>query len=84
MYFFSAGFQSTGQPRPKSSHSMLLSRKRVSVIMLPLPARASSMEFESISNTACSQPSSPSEPKMTAGRLRTLSSPLSWEMLSFP
>ena len=52
--------------------------------MLPFPALASSMEFESISNIACSQPSSPSEPKMTAGRLRTRSSPLSCEMLSLP
>ena len=52
--------------------------------MLPLPARASSIEFDNISNTACSQPSSPSEPKMTAGRFLTLSSPLSWEMLSLP
>ena len=52
--------------------------------MLPFPALASSMAFDSISNTACSQPSSPSEPNMTAGRFRTLSSPLSWEMLSFP
>lgn len=33
---------------------------------------------------ACAQPSSPSEPKMTAGRRRTRSSSLSWRILSLP
>ena len=59
-------------------------RKRVTVMHLPWPARASSMELERISKTACSQPSRASEPKMTAGRLRTRSAPFKDEMLSLP
>ena len=55
---------------------------RVTVISLPYPSRASSMELDRISNTACSQPSMPSDPKITAGRRRTRSAPLSMEMLS--
>ena len=62
-------FQSTGQPRPKSSTSMDLSSNRVTMMRSPWPSRASSMALDMISNTACSQPSSPSEPKMTAGAL---------------
>ena len=50
----------------------------------PWPSRASSMELERISNTACSQPSRPSEPKITPGRLRTRSAPFRDEMLSLP
>ena len=47
---------------------------------------AAGVEFakERISNAACSQPSRPSEPKMTAGRLRTRSAPLRDVMDSFP
>ena len=41
-------------------------------------------ELERISKTACSQPSRPSEPKMTPGRFRTRSAPFRDEMLSLP
>ena len=84
LYRCSFSFQSTGQPRPASSTWMDRSNNRVTVITLPWPSRASSMELERISNTACSQPSSPSEPKMTPGRFRTRSAPFSAEMLSLP
>ena len=40
------------------------------------------MALDSISNTACSQPSSPSEPKITPGRFRTRSAPFRLEILS--
>ena len=63
---------------------MDLSSYRVTVMTLPWPSRASSMALERISNTACSQPSSPSEPKMTPGRLRTRSAPFRDEMDSLP
>ena len=39
---------------------------------------------EIISKTECSQPSRPSEPNITAGRLRTLSAPFSFLILSLP
>ena len=42
------------------------------------------MALERISKTACSQPSRPSEPKMTAGRSRTRSAPFKDEIDSFP
>ena len=71
-------------PRPKSSTSMELSRYLVTTILSPKPARASSMELERISKTECSQPSSPSEPKITPGRLRTRSAPFRAVMLSLP
>ena len=48
------------------------------------PSRASSMELEMISKMEWAQPSTPSEPKMTAGRLRTRSAPFSWRILSLP
>ena len=51
---------------------------------LPWPWRASSTALDRISKAACAQPSSPSEPKMTAGRRRTRSSSLSWRILSLP
>ena len=82
LYRPSFSFQSTGQPRPWSSTWMDRSWNRVTVITRPKPARASSMALERISNTACSQPSSPSEPKMTPGRFRTRSAPFRLEMLS--
>ena len=82
--FCSFSFQSTGQPRPRSSTWIERSKNRVTVITLPWPSRASSMELERISKTACSQPSSPSEPKMTPGRFRTRSAPFNDEMLSLP
>ena len=78
------GFQSTGQPRPPSSTSMEWSAKRVTVMTLPKPCRASSMELERISKKECSHPSIPSDPKMTAGRLRTRSGPFNCLMLSLP
>ena len=40
-------------------------------------------EFERISKTECLQPSSPSEPNITAGRFLTLSSPLRDTISSF-
>ena len=49
-----------------------------------LSQEAKHLELERISNTACSQPSSPSEPKMTPGRFRTRSAPFNAEMLSLP
>lgn len=42
------------------------------------------MELERISNIECWQPSNPSEPKITPGRLRTLSAPFKEDMLSLP
>ena len=59
-------------------------RAVVVTISVPCPSRASSIELDRISKTACSQPSSPSEPKITPGRLRTRSAPFSEEMLSLP
>ena len=84
LYRCSFSFQSTGQPRPASSTSTLWSAYRVTIMDVPWPSRASSMEFERISNTACSQPSRPSEPKMTPGRFRTRSAPFRADMLSLP
>src|SRR5699024_7305433 len=42
------------------------------------------MALDRISNTACLQPSRSSEPKITAGRFLTRSSPFSIEMLELP
>ena len=50
----------------------------------PCPSRASSTALDRISKKECSHPSSPSEPNMTPGRLRTRSAPLSDVMLSSP
>jgi hypothetical protein len=58
------------------------SLKQVILMQFPKPSRASSMEFDKISNTACSHPSIPSDPNITAGRFLTLSAPLSDEILS--
>ena len=58
-----------------------LSRKRVTMILFPKPSLASSIELERISNIECSQPSRPSDPKMTEGRFRTRSAPFKEEML---
>ena len=63
---------------------MDLSSYRVTVMRSPWPSRASSMALDKISKTACSHPSSPSEPKMTPGRLRTRSAPFREEMESLP
>ena len=71
-------------PRPKSSTSMTWSGNSVTLMRLPWPSRASSMELEMISKMEWAQPSTPSEPKMTAGRLRTRSAPFSWRILSLP
>ena len=64
--------------------SMDWSRNRVTVMRLPWPSLASSMALDRISKTACSQPSRPSDPKMTPGRFRTRSAPFRAEMLSLP
>ena len=91
-YFDAAGlpngtsplFQSTGIPRPKSSTMTLPSLQRVTLMVSPWPSRASSMELETISKMEWAQPSTPSEPKITAGRLRTRSAPFKEVMLSLP
>jgi hypothetical protein len=71
-------------PRPKSSISIEWSSKQVMLIKFPKPSRVSSIELDSISKTECSQPSIPSEPKITAGLFLTLSAPFREDMLSFP
>ena len=61
---------------------MLLSSNFLISILLPKPSLASSIEFESISNIECLQPSRPSEPNITDGLFRTRSAPLRDVILS--
>src|SRR5712692_1464225 len=70
---FSVACMSTGMPRPLSITVTLLSSWTLTLISSQEPARASSTELSTTSQTRWCSPCSPVEPMYIAGRLRTAS-----------